>query len=99
MSEHDSLPGNWEQKFDRTIYDPIMNREYTRIAYTHTDQNLTLRITDVQEPNSFGGWGYFVRVNGTEPAELGLVEDLEDAKSIAFEYMEAQSSQIPSVEA
>lgn len=99
MTDHDSLPDNWEQKFDRMIYDPIMNREYTRIAYTHTDRDLTLRITDVQEPNSFGGWGYFVRVNGTEPMELGLVEDLEDAKSIAFEYMEAQSAQTPSVEA
>ncbi|SDR25750.1 hypothetical protein [Natronobacterium texcoconense] len=99
MTQSNSIPENWELELEQTTYDPIMEREYTRIAYTHADRDVTLRVSDVHEPNSFGGWGYFVRVNGSESAELALVEELEEARSIAFEYMKETDEQVATPEA
>lgn len=60
--------------------------EFTRIAYTATD-GVTVRISNVQEPNSFGGWGYLVWTDQLTEGNLGLVETLNDAQEIAETYM------------
>lgn len=85
MAATKSVPRGWERQSELQYYDSFLEREYTRIAYS--DGERTVYISDVQEPNKFGGWGFLVRVQGGENRQLGLVEDLQDAREIAHEYM------------
>lgn len=82
----ESLPDGWQCRFENTTYDGNMDREYTRIHYVSED-GVSVRISNVQEPNSFGGWGYLVwtDIPGREP--LALVEALEAAKEEARSFM------------
>jgi hypothetical protein len=65
-----------------------MDREYTKIAYQNSNSPCQVFVSNVQEPNKFGGWGYLVWVRGLGGGELGLVEDLDTARELAMEYME-----------
>lgn len=85
-----ALPDGWDKQFEKTAYDSGMNREYTRIAYESED-GIIVRISDVQEPNSFDGWGYLVRTDELGSGPLGLVADIDDAKELAETYMREQS--------
>ncbi|WP_128906021.1 hypothetical protein [Halorubrum amylolyticum] len=87
MEELATLPAGWDCVTEHTNYDSIMDREYTTVAYEHADTGRKVFINDVQEPNSFGGWGYLVRADGPKYGELGLVEDIESAKELAMEFM------------
>lgn len=84
------LHDGWDKQFEKTAYHPAMDREYTRIACESEDGTI-VRISDVQEPNSFGGWGYFVRSDELGSNPLGLVSDLDNAKELALTYMLEQS--------
>lgn len=87
MAESTSLPTGWNCVTEQTNYDPLMDREYTTVIYEHTDTGRKVFINDVQEPNSFGGWGYLVRADGSDYGELSLVEDIESARDLAMEFM------------
>jgi len=87
MPELETPPGEWERSLEQSEFDSFMNREYTKIVFTHSPTERKLMINDVQEPNSFGGWGYLIHVNSPEHGELGLVEDLQTAKEIALDFM------------
>lgn len=82
------IPSGWELEFEVTYYDGVMERDYTRLEYRHAASGNAVRITDVQEPNSFEGWRYLVRVTGPDHVTLGTVEELEEAKDLALEFME-----------
>ncbi|WP_435065762.1 hypothetical protein [Halobaculum sp. EA56] len=88
MPESVVLPDGWEQTLDRSNFDSFMDREYTTVAFVHSPTGRKVIINDVQEPNSFGGWGYLIHVTDPEYGELGLVEDLQTAREIAHEFME-----------
>ncbi|MFP4591715.1 MAG: hypothetical protein ACLFMX_02830 [Halobacteriales archaeon] len=83
----DALPAGWELEYDRTVYDSVMDREYTRIGYRRPDTGQVLRIFDVQEPHRFGGWGYLVLARGPVATELGLVATIDEAKELAGAFM------------
>lgn len=89
MAESAALPVGWSCVTEYTNHDPFMDREYTTIAYEHAETGRNVYINDVHEPNSFGGWGFLVRADGTEYGELGLVADIESARELAVEFMEA----------
>lgn len=88
MAESVTQPAGWNCVTEQTRYDPHMDREYTTITYEHADTGRKVFINDVLEPNSFGGWGYLVRADGSDYGELGLVEDMESAKELAVEFMD-----------
>jgi len=80
-----SVADGWTLARD-AIHTSRIGREYTRIAYA-ADDGTVVRIATVQEPNSFGGWGYLVWTVGSGAGELGLVETLGEATDLAAEYM------------
>jgi len=88
MAESVPQPAGWNCVTEQTRYDPRMDREYTTVTYEHADTGRKVFINDVQEPNGFGGWGYLVRVDGSDYGELGLVEDVESARELAVEFMD-----------
>lgn len=90
MAQASSLPDGWQCTRDKTRYHSFMDREYTKIAYENSESGQEILISDVQEPNSFGGWGYLVRVLGPDGGELGLVEDVETARELAIDYMQGE---------
>lgn len=92
MPELVALPGEWEQRFERSHFDPRMDREYTTVAFVHPPTGQRVIINDVQEPNSFGGWGFLVHVTGPVHGELELVEDLQTAQEVAREFMADHSN-------
>lgn len=92
MPESVALSDGWEQTLERSIFDSYMDREYTTVAFVHSPTERKVIINDVQEPNSFGGWGYLVHVTDPEYGELGLVEDLQTAREIAHEFMEEHAN-------
>lgn len=65
-----------------------MDRGYTTVPYEHADIGRKVFINDVQEPNSFGGWGYLVRADAFDYGELDLVEDIESTRELAVEFIE-----------
>jgi len=81
-----ATPSGWTVDRDDTTYDEFVEMEFTRLAYTASD-GTTVRITDVQEPNSFGGWGYLIRTDDPTESDIGLVETLDEAKTIAESFM------------
>lgn len=81
------IPEGWDLVLENESYDSAMGREYTAIAYASQDETM-VRIVEVQEPNSFGGWGFLVWVPGTNGEKLGLVDSLDEAQDIAFSFME-----------
>lgn len=81
-----TLPAGWNLDLEETTYDSHVEMEFTRIAYTAAD-GTTVRIATVQEPNSFGGWGYLVWVGAPSRKELGLVETLPEAGELASSFM------------
>jgi len=88
MAESVSLPAGWNCITDQMRYDPFMDREYTTVTYEHEGTGQRVIINDVQEPNSFGGWGFLVRADGSDHGELGLIEDIESARELAVEFMQ-----------
>lgn len=80
------LPDGWTERFEETTYHDHMDREYTKVAYESED-GTTVHVSDVQEPNSFGGWGYLIRTDEPGKGSLGLVESLDEAKEVAYSYM------------
>ncbi|MFB6202451.1 MAG: hypothetical protein ABEI98_10635 [Halorhabdus sp.] len=93
MPETVSLPGKWEQRLERTESDSVMDREYTTLSFVHPPTEQTVIINEVQEPNSFGGWGYLVHVPDPQYGELDLVDDLRTARDIALEFMDGHAEQ------
>jgi hypothetical protein len=91
MVETHSLPAGWDCVTETVEYEPFMDREYTTIIYEYGSSDLRVFINDVQEPNSFGGWGYLVHANDITHGDLGLVEDIESATELAIELMEEYS--------
>jgi len=87
MAQATPVPDGWQCTRDEARYHSFMDREYTTIAYEDAESNRKILISDVQEPNSFGGWGYLVRVLGPDGGQLGLVEDVETARELALDYM------------
>jgi hypothetical protein len=87
MQESESLPAGWTSVTDRTKHQSFIDREYTTITFEHRETGRRVYVNDVQEPNSFGGWGYLVRADGHDHGELGLVGDLESARELALEFM------------
>lgn len=92
MPEPVTLPSGWEQTLERSHFDSFMDREYTTITFVHSPTGRKVIINDVQEPNSFGGWGYLVHVTDPKYGELGLVEDLQTARELAHEFIEEHSN-------
>jgi len=86
-----ALPSGWAQTVDRTEYDRFMDREYTTVVFEHETTGQRVIVSEVQEPNSFGGWGYLVHVSDPAHGQLGLVEDLDTAVGLAEDFMETQS--------
>lgn len=82
-----AVPNQWHLKEECTVYDGFINQEYPRVVYSHDDCHLLVRITRVQEPNRFGGWGFLVWTVGEHREELGIVESFDDAKDSALEFM------------
>jgi hypothetical protein len=95
MQESESLPEDWTAVMDRTEHQSFIDREYTTITYEHRETGRRVYVNDVQEPNSFGGWGYLVRADGRNHGKLGLVEDLESARELALEFMRTYEPQAP----
>lgn len=94
MSTEKTLPGNWGLEDEQISFDPRMERDYTRITYV--DSNGTrLRISTVQEYGKLDGWGYHVSSDDPATRSLGLVESIEEAKSIAHDYMETTVESSP----
>lgn len=91
MPETVELPGGWEQELDRIQFDSFMDREYTTLVFTNSLTEQKLMIHDIQEPNSFEGWGYLVHVTDPKHGKLDIVEDLESAREIAVEFMSGHS--------
>lgn len=92
MSVTTAIPDVWEIVLEETRFEGHNAREYTRIVYQHESGDQYVRISDVQEPNRFGGWGYLVRATGETADGLGLVEDLETAQDRAGAFMTAYDS-------
>jgi hypothetical protein len=88
MPESVVLPSGWEQTLERSHFDSFMEREYTTVVFIHPSTGQKVIINDVQEPNGFEGWGYLVHVTGPEYGELDLVDDLQTAREVAYEFME-----------
>jgi hypothetical protein len=88
MAQTNTTPNGWECTRDETRFDSRMDREYTKIAYQDSTASREVFVSNVQEPNKFGGWGYLVWVRGKGGGELGLVEDLDSARELAIDYME-----------
>ncbi|WP_367176239.1 hypothetical protein [Haloarcula rubripromontorii] len=88
MAESVSLPAGWNCVTDLTRHDSFMDREYTTVTYEQEGTGQRVIITDVQEPNNFGGWGFLVQSDGSDYGELGLVEDIGSARELAREFME-----------
>lgn len=86
------VPNHWHLREEYTAYDGFIDQEYPRVVYSHDDRNLLVRITRVQEPNKFGGWGFLVWTMGEHREELGIVESLDDAKDSALEFMREYES-------
>jgi len=95
MQESEPLPAGWISITDRTKHQSFIDREYTTITFEHRDTGRRVYVNDVQEPNSFGGWGYLVRADGRDHGELGLVEDLESARELAVKFMRTYEPQTP----
>jgi hypothetical protein len=95
MQDSESLPEGWTAVTDRTEHQSFIDREYTTITFEHRETGRRVYVNDVQEPNSFGGWGYLVRADGRDHGELGLVEDLESARELAVEFMRTYEPQAP----
>lgn len=93
MPETVSLPGSWEQTVERTEFDPFMDREYTTVIFEHAPTDRRVIVNEVQEPNSFGGWGFLVHVTDPTYGELGLVEDLDAARGLAEDFMETHTQE------
>lgn len=91
MPETLALPGGWEQTFERAAYDRCMDREYTTLIFEQDSTDREVVVNEVQEPNSFGGWGYLVHVTDPRHGELGIVDDLEAARELAMDFMESHS--------
>jgi hypothetical protein len=87
MAEAKPQPRGWNLAFESTTYQEFAERQYTRIRYDRSDGEGSVFVHDVQEPNSYGGWGYLVHATGTDGGNLGLVDDLEAAKDLAAEFM------------
>lgn len=87
MAEAKPQPTGWNLAFETTAYQQFAERQYTRIRYDRSDGEGSVFVHDVQEPNSFGGWGYLVHASGTDGGTLGLVDDLEEATELAAEFM------------
>jgi hypothetical protein len=87
MSVTTAVPDVWEPVHDETRFERHNAREYTRIVYEHESDGQAVRISDVQEPNSFVGWRYLVRATGETTERLGVVGDLETAKERAHAFM------------
>jgi hypothetical protein len=91
MPETLALPSGWTQTVGRSTYDRFMDREYTTVIFEHASTDRRVTVNEVQEPNSFGGWGYLVHVSDPTHGELGLVDDLETAVGLAEQFMESHS--------
>ncbi len=89
MSVTTAVPDVWEVTLEATRFEDYHAREYTRVVYEYADGHQAVRISDVQEPNSFVGWRYLVRATGDTDERLGVVEDLETAKERATAFMAA----------
>jgi len=87
MSVTTAVPDVWETIHETTQFEHHNAREYTRIVYEHETGDQAVRISDVQEPNSFVGWRYLVRATGETTERLGIVEDLDAAKERAQAFM------------
>jgi len=85
MAVTKTLPKGWQLRHKQQYRDSFIEREYTRIAYSDGDR--TIYINDIQEPNSFEGWRFLVRVQGSDNRQLGIAENLSEAEKIAREYM------------
>ncbi|HET7324515.1 MAG TPA: hypothetical protein VFJ06_09300 [Halococcus sp.] len=92
MAVVEAVPKNWHLKDEYTAYDGFIDQEYPRVVYSHDDRDLLVRITRVQEPDKFGGWGFLVWTTGEHREELGIVESLDDAKDSAIEFMRKYES-------
>lgn len=71
---------------DDTTCDEFVEMEFTGLALSASD-GATVRITDVQEPNSFGGWGYRIWSGYPTESDVGIVETLDEAKTAAESFM------------
>lgn len=89
MGPPKALPGDWEQSVDNTEFSSVVGRAYTTEVFTHPAVEWRIIVNEVQEPNSFGGWGYLVHVTDTRHGDLGLVDDLETARERAVDFMAA----------
>lgn len=85
MAATKTLSDGWKLRNKQQYHDSFLQREYTRIAYSDGDR--TVYINDIQEPNSFEGCRFLVRVLGADNRQLGIVESLSEAEKIAREYM------------
>lgn len=91
MSKAVSLPGEWEQQFDRVESDSFVDREYTTPVSVHSATGRRVVVSDVQEPNGFEGWRYLVQVLDPQYGELGLVDDLGTARDVAFDFTDSHA--------
>ncbi|WP_254544973.1 hypothetical protein [Halomarina pelagica] len=87
MAIAETLPKNWHLEEEGVSYHGFIDQEYPRVVYSYDGGNLLVRINRVQEPNKFGGWGYLVWTAGEHSEELGIVEEFDDAKQLALEFM------------
>lgn len=85
-AQTEQVPSGWGLTTNVTE-DSVIEKAFTRMAYT-ADDGTVVRIATVQEPNSFGGWGYLIWTVGSDAGELGLVETLDEAKELADDYMQ-----------
>jgi len=84
-------PGDWKLELEQTESDSFMDREYTKLVFVHPPTGRKVIINDVQEPNSFEGWGFLVHVPDPQYGELDLVDDLRTAREVAFDFMDGHS--------
>lgn len=88
MITDENLPAGWTASSRRESFDEMMQRAYESVRFEREDDGAVLRIHEVEEPDDFGGWGFLVTVDrNARETELGVFEDLDQARHRAMEYM------------